>query len=144
LPFNFDNELMNFVLSVSDLFSSDKEMLRVSGLRAGDYTLRIDEMEIGTFSANQLANGINLATLKTPMWRQARDYDDALGQRSALESADLILTTGTKVPDRADGSKVLRQAEAEFEQKAKDQLRLMKHHYVLTNKGASNTNAVGR
>jgi lysophospholipase L1-like esterase len=144
LPFNFDNELMNFVLSVSDLFSSDKEMLRVSGLRAGDYTLRIDEMEIGTFSANQLANGINLATLKTPMWRQARDYDDALGQRSALESADIILTTGTRVPNRADGSKVLQQAEAEFEQKAKDQLRLMKHHYVLTYKGASNTNAVGR
>ena len=45
LPFNFDNELMNFVLSVSDLFSSDQEMLRVRGLRAGEYTLRIDSME---------------------------------------------------------------------------------------------------
>jgi lysophospholipase L1-like esterase len=144
LPFNFDNELMNFVLSVSDLFSSDREMLRVSALRPGNYALRIDEMEIGTFSADQLATGINLATLKTPMWRQARDYDDQLGQRSALESADLILTTGTQVPDRADGSKVLREAEAEFERKARDQLRLAKHHYVLTPTGVPSKSAGGR
>jgi lysophospholipase L1-like esterase len=144
LPFNFDNELMNFVLSVSDLFSSDQETLRIGGLRSGEYTLRIDSMQVGSFSANQLGKGINLATMKTPMWQQAREYDGQLEQRSALESADLILTTGTQVGDRADGSRVLREAEAEFEQKAKDQLRLMKHHYVLTYTGAPNTGAVAR
>jgi hypothetical protein len=144
LPFNFDNELMNFVLSVSDLFSSDKEMLRVRSLRAGTYTLQIDAMEIGSFSADRLANGINLATMKTPMWRQARDYDGELEQRSALENADLILTTETHVPDRADGSKVLREAEAEFEQRAKDELRPVRHHYVLTYTSTANTSAVAR
>lgn len=144
LPFNFDNELMNFVLSVSDLFSSDREILRVSGLRVGEYTLRIDSMQIGSFSADQLGKGINLATMKTPMWQQAREYDGELGQRSDLESADLILTAGTHVPDRADGSKVLREAEAEFEQRAKDDLRPVRHHYVLTQTSAAVAGAVAR
>ncbi|HEV2575594.1 MAG TPA: SGNH/GDSL hydrolase family protein [Acidobacteriaceae bacterium] len=144
LPFNFDNELMNFVLSVSDLFSSDQEMLRVTGLRGGEYMLRIDSMQIGSFSADELANGVNLATMKTPMWQQAREYDGELGQRSELESADLILTSGTSVPDRAEGSKVLREAEAEFEQKAKGDLRPATHHYVLTKTDAKPAGAVTR
>lgn len=144
LPFNFDNELMNFVLSISDLFSSDQEMLRVTGLRSGEYKLRIDSMEIGNFSADQVGKGINLATMKTPMWRQARGYDGELEQRSTLESADLILSTATQLPDRADGSKVLREAQAEFEQRAKDNLRPVTHHYVLTYTGPTATNAVAR
>jgi lysophospholipase L1-like esterase len=144
LPFNFDNELMNFVLSVSDLFSSDQEMLRVRTLRAGDYMLRIDSMDIGSFSAAQLEKGVNLATMKTPMWRQARDYDGGLEQRSILESADLTLAAGTQLADRADGSRILREGEAEFEQRAKEKLRPVKHHYVLTYVGASNTGATLR
>lgn len=144
LPFNFDNELMNLVLSVSDLYSCDKEMLSVRGLRPGNYLLKIDAMQIGSFSAEQLGKGLNLATLKTPMWQQARDYDGELEQRSILESADLVLTAGTKVPDRLNGSKVLREGEAEFEQKAKGNLRLVSHHYVLTYTGAQNTKSVTR
>lgn len=144
LPFNFDNSLMNFVLSVSDLFSSDEEMLRVSGLHAGEYTLRIDSMEIGNFSAEQLDKGINLATMKTPMWRQARDYDGELEQRSILEGADLTLTFGTHVADRTDGSRILREGEAEFEKSAKGKLLLVKHHYVLTSAGATSAGAASR
>jgi lysophospholipase L1-like esterase len=144
LPFNFDNELMNFVLSVSDLFSSDQEVLRVRGLRAGQYTLRIDSMEVGNFSADELSKGINLATKKTPMWQQARDYDGELEQRSILESADLTLTAGTHVADRMEGSRILREGEAEFEQRAKDKLRLVSHHYVLTYVGTKNAGVVSR
>jgi lysophospholipase L1-like esterase len=144
LPFNFDNELMNFVLSVSDLFSSDQEMLRMSGLRAGEYTLRIDSMVIGRFSAEQLDRGINLATMKSPMWQQAREYDGELEQRSILESADLTLVAGTHVADRMDGSRILREGEAEFEQGAKDKLHLVSHHYVLTYMGEKNAGVVSR
>jgi len=144
LPFNFDNELMNFVLSASDLFSSDQEMLRVRDLPSGEYTLRIDSMEVGSFSADQLGKGINLATMKTPMWQQARDYDGELEQRSILESADLTLTAGTHVPDRVEGSRILREGEAEFEQTANDKLHLVKHHYVLANVGVTGTSVVPR
>jgi hypothetical protein len=144
LPFNFDNELMNLVLSVSDLFSYDQEMLRVSGLRTGEYALRIDSMEIGSFSAEQLYKGINLATMKTPMWQQALDYDGELEQRSILESADLTLTAGTHVEERMDGSRILREAAAEFEQRARDKLRLVSHHYVLTYTGGKGAGVVSR
>jgi hypothetical protein len=135
---------MNFVLSTTDLFSSDREMLQVSGLRPGAYALQIDSMEIGKFSADQLEKGINLATMKTPMWQQARAYDGELEQRSVLEGADLALAFGTHVEDRDSGSRILREGEAEFEQNAKDKLHLVSHHYVLTNIPERNAGVIAR
>lgn len=132
LPFNFENDLMNFVLKISDLASYDQEMLKVDDLRSGQYRLTIDKTNVGTFSADELAKGINLALLKTPMWEQAREYDSDLDQRSQLEDADLILSAGTEVKDKATGSRILREGEAEFEQRAQEKLRIAKHHYSLT------------
>ena len=43
------------------------------GLAAGRYTLKIDGEPAGTFTAEQLAQGINLAELPTPMARQAAE-----------------------------------------------------------------------
>jgi lysophospholipase L1-like esterase len=45
--------------------------LRVRGLRAGSYTLSIDGREVGTYSAEQLTGGVNLANLSTgPLYEQ--------------------------------------------------------------------------
>jgi lysophospholipase L1-like esterase len=138
LPFNFENALMNFVLTISDLSSYDKEILRVHDLQPGQYELRIDKMLVGSFSSDRLAKGINLGTMKTPMWNQAREYDAELNQRSSLESADLILSAGTKVEDKAFADRILRAGEAEFEQRAQADLRIAKHHYTLTRIGQIN------
>ncbi len=43
----------------------------MTGLRNGVYALRIDGDEIGTYTNEQLANGVNLGLLKTPMSEQA-------------------------------------------------------------------------
>lgn len=49
----------------------NREMLKVSGLK-GNYKLLIDDEEIGTWSAGELAKGINLAAeSKTPQYQQA-------------------------------------------------------------------------
>lgn len=144
LPFNFDDELSNFVLSVNDLWSCDQELLRVTNLQSGTYSLRIDKTKIGTFSASELANGINLATMKTPMWEQARAYDGQLGQRSTLEQADLLLTASTHVADRFDGSRILREGEAEFEQGSHENLHLVAHHYELTPVAGNQTDGIPR
>lgn len=144
LPFNFDSEFMSFVLANSELFSLDQEMLKVGGLPASQYALRIDGMAIGNFSAQQLAKGVNLATMKTPMWKQARQYDGKLGERSVLESADLTLNYATKVAERADGSRILREGQAEIEQNLKDIVRPVKHHYVLAVVGAANRGAASK
>jgi lysophospholipase L1-like esterase len=49
----------------------DREALRVSGLAAPSYRLTIDGEIIGDFTRMELAGGVNLATLPTPMLRQS-------------------------------------------------------------------------
>lgn len=132
LPLDFENALMNFVVRISDLASWDQEMLRVDGQQPGKYVLAIDGKNIGTFSAEDLARGVNLALLPTPMWEQAREYDGAIHRRSQLEDADFILMAETSVQGLPAASGVLRQGESEFEQKARAELRIPVHHYRLS------------
>ncbi|MGH9400774.1 MAG: SGNH/GDSL hydrolase family protein [Terriglobia bacterium] len=54
----------------------DSETLKVTGLQAPMYSLKIDGTTAGTFSKEQLAEGVNLAQYDTPMMEQA---DKALG-----------------------------------------------------------------
>ncbi len=49
----------------------DAETLQISGLTGNAYTLNIDGAPIGTFTAGQLSQGINLARYQTPMMDQA-------------------------------------------------------------------------
>lgn len=49
----------------------DREPLKVTGLSAGDYQLEINGRGIGTFNADQLEQGINLACYRTPMLEQS-------------------------------------------------------------------------
>ncbi len=49
----------------------DREMLTVSGLAPGHYELCVDDKPVAAFSSEELARGVNLATLDTPMLRQA-------------------------------------------------------------------------
>ena len=49
----------------------NNEPLVVTGLHNGVYALHIDGEEIGTYTNDQLANGVNLGLLKTPMSEQA-------------------------------------------------------------------------
>jgi lysophospholipase L1-like esterase len=54
----------------------NQQPLRVAGLAAGRYQLKIDGGVVGTWSSNELAAGVNLATLDTPMSRQAVEVRD--------------------------------------------------------------------
>jgi len=54
----------------------DRQMLRVFGLTAPSYRLRIDGSDAGTFSREQLAAGVNLAAMDTPMLRQSLAVHD--------------------------------------------------------------------
>jgi hypothetical protein len=51
----------------------NQELLRVSGLTGANYRLKVDGEDLGAFTKEQLSGGINLATLPTPMMRQAAD-----------------------------------------------------------------------
>lgn len=66
--------LMNLVIHSSDVTEAlNQEPLRVTGLKPGNYTLLIDGTNIGNFSSTDLASGVNLALLNTPMSQQANE-----------------------------------------------------------------------
>ena len=74
LPVEWSDPTVALVLKSSDFTDAlDQEPLQVTGLKpAMRYTLTIDEQEVGDFTAEQFAQGVNLAPLPTPMSRQAR------------------------------------------------------------------------
>ena len=62
----------NLAVASSDFVQAlDQETLTVTNLASPRYTLKIDGKSIGEFTKEQLAAGVNLATLNTPMLQQA-------------------------------------------------------------------------
>jgi len=65
---------MALAVNSSDFIQTlDQQTLKVAGLADARYTLNIDGKEVGAFTKEQLAEGINLATLPTPMVKQAQE-----------------------------------------------------------------------
>ena len=76
LPMALDkkDKLLSLALLSSDyLDAMDRENLKITGLRPGRYNLKIDGTVIGTYDAEELASGLNLANADTPMLQQAMD-----------------------------------------------------------------------
>jgi lysophospholipase L1-like esterase len=71
-PIALDDKILALALKVSDMTESlNKQTLRVINLTEPNYTLKIDGEIVGRFSNESFSNGINLATILTPMMRQA-------------------------------------------------------------------------
>lgn len=90
LPFPLDDKNATLMLAVhsSDFVEAlDQEPLKVTGLTAARYTLRIDGQEAGAFTKEQLAGGINLATLPTPMVKQAAEVHGLTWKHLELHQA---------------------------------------------------------
>jgi len=111
LPLIKDNQAQALLLELTDIEETlNEEPLRVTGLDAGQYKLTIDGDAVGTFAAEELAKGINLAEYGTPMRHQAqevswmvRDRDEAhyIHLRMAVRKFDLGAEAGK--PDVMDG-----------------------------------------
>jgi lysophospholipase L1-like esterase len=72
MPLNLSDPVLDLALRSSDFVAAlDQQPLQVTGLTAARYTLKIDGAEAGSFTREQLAQGINLAVLQTPMLKQA-------------------------------------------------------------------------
>jgi lysophospholipase L1-like esterase len=72
MPVDLTDPVMALTVQSSDFEDAlNEELLRVTGLAPGSYTLRIDGEEIATWAAEDLGKGVNLAVYKTPMWAQA-------------------------------------------------------------------------
>src|SRR5262249_34160948 len=71
-PINLKDRVIELAVRSSDVVPAlDRQPLRVEGLSPGDYVLEVDGDDVGTFTADQLGEGVNLATRPTPMAKQA-------------------------------------------------------------------------
>jgi lysophospholipase L1-like esterase len=88
MPIDWKDAVTVLAVHSSDFLTAlDREMLRVSGLSGGAYTLKIDGDLVGNFSAEQLKDGINLAEYPTPMAQQAADVHKLTLEHNAIHFA---------------------------------------------------------
>jgi hypothetical protein len=64
----------------------NQETLRVTGLNAASYSLSINGHAVGTFTAEALAMGINLADFDTPMMQQATQVHSLTLKRAEVHN----------------------------------------------------------
>jgi lysophospholipase L1-like esterase len=87
MPIDLSDPATALAVRNSDFIDSlDREVLRVTGLAgtSPSYALKIDGGKAGDFSPEQLAAGINLATLPTPMARQAAEVHKLTERRNHI------------------------------------------------------------
>jgi GDSL-like Lipase/Acylhydrolase family len=79
--------LMALAIRSSDVTEAlNEEPLRVTGLKPGNYTLQIDGTSVGSFSSSDLASGVNLAVLNTPMAQQAAEVYELTVAHSTIHN----------------------------------------------------------
>jgi lysophospholipase L1-like esterase len=142
LPFPLDlkDPIVALAMKSSDFVRSlDEQPLKVGGLKAGEYVLKIDGAEVGTFSAERLARGINLATKPTPMARQAAEV-----HRLTLKRADIhnFRWRTIEVPFEHEDQAQVKKAceafdaiEAGYAKKQHEAAEPKPHHFELSPKG---------
>jgi lysophospholipase L1-like esterase len=87
MPVDLKDRAIALVLKSSDFMEAlNQQTLRVSGLPGKNYTLRINGSAAGSYSASELASGLNLAELPTPMARQAAAVHELTVKRSSMHN----------------------------------------------------------
>lgn len=109
LPFPLPREAGPAVEWTSFVQELNQEMLTVSGLAAGRWTLLIDQQAVATESAETWASGVDLASLpRTPALQQAREVARLLMERrkrmASLRAIAYVehVTPGATLPTTLD------------------------------------------
>jgi lysophospholipase L1-like esterase len=77
MPLDSRDRVLKLAVQSSDFVQAlNQQSLKVTGLKASRYLLKIDGEEVGTLSRAQLEQGVNLAELPTPMVKQAQAVHD--------------------------------------------------------------------
>jgi lysophospholipase L1-like esterase len=137
MPLNRQDPLVGLVLKSSDFVDAlDREPLRVKGLSGRNYRLDIDGESVGTFSADQLASGINLADLPTPMARQAAAVHSLTLQHTGIHNTrwrQLQVSMQTnETPELLNALKSLDELDARLVRDQRAAAQPKPHRYQLT------------
>ncbi len=124
--------VLALVLKNSDVVTAlDQETLQVRDLTAGSYDLLIDGRKIGNFTAAQLASGINLATMETPMLEQARLVAFDTEKVNFIESQRFQIVRGTATPEQLATAQALADAYPIGVARQRADAQPLTHHYEL-------------
>jgi len=139
MPVDTKDPLTALVLKASDFVEAmNREMLRVGGLSAAKYSLKIDGDLVGTYTPKELAEGLNLGALDTPMMKQAAAVHNLTLKHNEIHFARWraagVSLDGVPVPaahlQAADDALDALEADVVEQQRAAAQPR--PHHYELT------------
>jgi lysophospholipase L1-like esterase len=136
MPLDLNDAVMKLALQASDVVEAlDQEPLQVTGLTAPRYTLKIDDQEVGSFTREELANGINLALLPTPMLKQAQAVHGLTDRHNSLH---FVRWRDVQVPLQNNPTHRLGKAldaldslETDLIKQQRDAARPQPHHYAL-------------
>lgn len=88
MPVDMKDPVMKLAVRSSDFFQAlDWQPLKVTGLKGRRYLLKIDGEEAGTFSRQQLEEGLNLAEVSTPMVKQSQVVHDLTLKHNNVHAA---------------------------------------------------------
>jgi lysophospholipase L1-like esterase len=92
MPLETNDETISLALRHSDFMDAlNRETLKVAALPVGRYKLQIDGETAGEFNAPELAQGINLAAMRTPMSAQAQTVYEMIFRRNYIRYARLMM-----------------------------------------------------
>jgi lysophospholipase L1-like esterase len=132
LPLDFNNAMTTLLLQISDIGDVDQQMLRIDGLKAGNYNLKIDDKQIASFSSAELQNGVNLALYKTPMLEQARDIASKEDERAEFDRTRFALSADVKqIATTGIAESTLRAAQENIGAEVRKELDPKPHHFEL-------------
>ncbi len=87
MPVDFNDAATALAVKSSDFQQTlNRETLKVTGLKPGYYALRIDGLQVNVFTAEQLAAGLDLTALPTPMLDQARKVHQLTLKRTGVHN----------------------------------------------------------
>jgi lysophospholipase L1-like esterase len=105
MPVPMNDPVMALAVKSSDFIEKfNSETLRVTGLDASTYLLKINDRIVGTFTRENLASGVNLAEFDTPMMQQAAQVYDLTIKRAEIHNIrwrQVQLPLHTILPARA-------------------------------------------
>lgn len=140
MPVDLGDEITKLAVNSSDFIEAlNQQPLKVTGLGARRYVLKIDGKPVGDFTREELAAGINLAVLNTPMAEQAKEVHKLTLQHNNLHFErwrDLqVRLTKHAAGKISQATQALLAAfdaeEAELVEKQRAAAKPVSHHYEL-------------
>ncbi len=136
MPVNMEDPVVRLAMQSSDFFKTvDWQPLKVTGLKNGRYLLKIDGQEMGTFTREQLAEGLNLAELSTPMVKQSEVVHNFTVKHNNVHAArwrELQVALGQQpLPHKSEAMEALDKVEADLVALQRQAAQPKAYHYEL-------------